>query len=142
MRSYAWFFLLAALGTGAASPALSAASMTCPSEDFDTFLTAFMNNVKMQQVFTNRPLESISINASAEPEPATVSQLVDGAALHFPVMPSAGKQRADGLSRHISAISKSERKVTLVKSDTDYQLTFFFRKTTCWQLYRMRDDSL
>ncbi|MEH6420839.1 hypothetical protein [Pseudomonas sp. CGJS7] len=123
----------------AAKPAIPAKA--CPSQDFDAFLKAFAEDAELQRSYTQRPLQSETIDANADPEPQTVTAMLDGDALQFPLMPSAQKQQADGLVMSQTELN-GDKEVMLVKPDTDYQLSFFFRKGECWTLYRMRDDSL
>jgi hypothetical protein len=151
MKKWIWLLLPMALGADislAANMAAAAAAPStqeaaeCPSQNFDAFLAAFMDSPQLQKAYTSRPLESISIDPDAEPEPAPVTKQLDGADLRFPVMPSTKKQKADGLARQLSKLPGGGRQVTLVKPDTDYQLLFSFRKGKCWQLYRVDDESL
>lgn len=126
----------------AAAPAVAAKPATaCPSQDFDAFLSAFADSAEVQSAFTQRPLRSESVDANADPEPKPVTAMLDGAALKFPLMPSRDKQQADGLVLSQTELN-GDKQVMLAKPDTDYQLSFFFRKGECWSLYRMRDDSL
>ncbi|MGH8082813.1 MAG: hypothetical protein ACREP7_19705 [Lysobacter sp.] len=122
-----------------APPAVPATA--CPSQDFDTFLKAFADDVDVQKAYTQRPLQSETVDANADPEPKPVTAMLDGDALHFPLMPSNQKQQADGLVSSQTELN-GDKEVMLAKPDTDYQLSFFFRKGECWTLYRMRDDSL
>lgn len=133
----------AAADPKAALPALapSVAARACPSQDFDTFLQAFTEDVKVQKAYTQRPLQTETVDGNADPEPKPVIALLDGDALHFPVMPNTEKQLADGLVLSQTELN-GDKEVMLAKPDTDYQLSFFFRKGECWTLYRMRDDSL
>lgn len=131
--------------TGAA-PAASAAATpatatACPSQDFDAFLAAFADEIEVQRAFTQRPLRSETVDANADPEPKPVTAMLDGDALKFPLMASRAKQQAEGLVLSQSELN-GDKQVMLAKPDTDYQLSFFFRKGECWTLYRMRDDSL
>lgn len=123
----------------AAAPAAPATA--CPSQDFDAFLAAFADSAQVQRAFTQRPLRSERVDANADPEPRPVTAMLDGDALHFPLMPSRERQQADGLVLSQTELN-GDRQVMLAKPDTDYQLSFFFRKGECWTLYRMRDDSL
>lgn len=125
--------------TPAAAPAKAA--IACPSQDFDTFLKAFADDVEVQKAHTQRPLQSDSVDANADPEPKQVTAMLDGDALQFPVMPSSQTQKNDGLVLSQTELN-GDKQVMLVKPDTDYQLSFFFRKGECWTLYRKRDDSL
>ncbi|MBX9403407.1 hypothetical protein K4L06_19000 [Lysobacter sp. BMK333-48F3] len=126
----------------AVKPALAqGAGVACPSQDFDAFLVAFMDDPAVQKAFTKRPLQSETVDADAMPEPKPVTALLDGEKLEFPLMPSTARQKQDGLALSQSE-SNGDKEVMLAKPDTDYQLSYFFRKGDCWTLYRMRDDSL
>lgn len=125
-----------------AQPAAQAQPATaCPSQDFDAFLAAFADDIQVQRAFTQRPLQSETVDANADPEPKPVTAMLDGDALKFPLMASRAKQQADGLVLSQTELN-GDKQVLLAKPDTDYQLSFFFRKGECWTLYRMRDDSL
>ncbi|WP_064749436.1 hypothetical protein [Lysobacter antibioticus] len=115
--------------------------IVCPSQDFDAFLVAFMDDPAVQKAFTKRPLQSETLDANADPEPRPVTALLDGEKLKFPLMPSSARQKQDGLALSQSELN-GDKEVMLAKPDTDYQLSYFFRKGDCWTLYRMRDDSL
>lgn len=125
--------------TPAAAPANAA--IACPSQDFDAFLKAFADDVEVQKAHTQRPLQSDSVDPNADPEPKQVTAMLDGDALRFPVMPSSQTQHNDGLVLSQTEVN-GDKQVMLAKPDTDYQLSFFFRKGECWTLYRKRDDSL
>lgn len=126
----------------ATSSTAPAASPTCPAEDFASFLPKFMDDVATQRAFVTDPLQSDSVDANAEPEPKPVSKMLGRAEIAFPVMPSEQQQAKDGLKLTKNEISATEVGVKLAKEDTDYQMSFFFRKDGCWHLYRMKDDSL
>ncbi|WP_206409503.1 hypothetical protein, partial [Lysobacter enzymogenes] len=128
----------------AAAPAAGAAATpatACPSQDFDAFLAAFADDIQVQRAFTQRPLRSETVDANADPEPKPVTAMLDGDALKFPLMASRARQQAEGLVLSQTELN-GDKQVMLAKPDTDYQLSFFFRKGECWTLYRMRDDSL
>lgn len=132
----------AAQEKAAPAPAAAATPATaCPSQDFDAFLSAFADDVAVQRAFTERPLRSETVDANADPEPKPVTAMLDGDAIKFPLMASRAKQQADGLVLSQTELN-GDKQVLLAKPDTDYQLSFFFRKGECWTLYRMRDDSL
>ena len=127
---------------GAGSAHSAPAAPTCPTQAFDTFLTAFANDVAIQKAFVTQPLQSESIDALAEPEPRPVTRMLSFDELHFPLMPNLQRQALDGLQLVKTISGNGEMEVKLVKPDTDYQVLFFFRNDGCWKLYRMRDDSL
>jgi hypothetical protein len=130
-----------------ARPAVPASAPTpavpaCPSSSFDGFLKAFREDVQVQKAFSAEPLESQTVDATAEPEPALVTKMLTAAELQFPVIPSEQQQTQEGLTMRQSVLENGDTKVTLAREDTDYQLSFYFRKGECWQLFRIRNESL
>jgi len=118
-------------------------AVTCPSQDFNTFLQAFANDVRLQKAFVADPLQSDFVDAKAEPEPRPVTRMLTASQLRFPLMPDAKQQMHHGLKAQQIVQNTSQASVKLAKEDTDYQMTFFFKRTSnCWQLYRVQDDSL
>lgn len=135
--------------TSTATPAAATSSATatasvprCPAEAFDRFLPLFENDVAVQKAYVTDPLQSDSVDPNADPEPKPVSKSIPRAEVVFPVMPSQAQQTKDGLVATQTAGGPTEVFVKLVRPDTDYQMTFFFRKDDCWHLYRVKDDSL
>ncbi|SFW62864.1 hypothetical protein SAMN02800691_2679 [Luteibacter sp. UNCMF366Tsu5.1] len=128
--------------TVAAPSAASASATTCPAESFDQFLPLFENDVSVQKTYVTDPLQSDSVDPNADPEPKPVSKSLPKDQVTFPIMPSQSDQAKDGLTAKRTDTSATDIAVKLVKPDTDYQMTFFFRKDDCWHLYRVKDDSL
>jgi hypothetical protein len=120
------------------TPVMSA----CPSSNFDSFLKAFMGDVEIQKAFSVEPLESQTVDATAEPEPALVTKMLTATELQFPLIPSEQQQASEGLKLRQSTLENGDTKVTLVKEDTDYQMSFYFKNEGCWKLIRIRNDSL
>ncbi|MGH6617024.1 hypothetical protein [Sphingomonas sp.] len=133
-------FAMTAIIVAMAGNVPGAFAVTCPSQNFPAFLDAFMNDVAAQRAFTARPLQSVAIDAMAEPEPKPVTRMVDAPV--FPIMLNARKQADDGLQRSLSRRAGGDIDVKLAGGDSDYQMRYIFRKTDCWQLYRIEDDSL
>lgn len=86
--------------------------------------------------------ESQTIDATAEPRPALVTKMLTATELQFPLIPGEQQQTKEGLTMRQSVLESGDTKVTLAKEDTDYQMSFYFRKNQCWQLYRIRNESL
>lgn len=126
----------------AAASTAAAQASRCPADDFDAFLPLFQNDVSLQKAYVTDPLQSDSVDPNADPEPKPVSKMLAKAEVTFPVMPSQADQAKDGLTATRTATSPTEVTIKLAKPDTDYQMSFFFRKNGCWQLYRVKDDSL
>lgn len=130
---------------GAATPdAVGAARPTtqCPATTFDAFLPLFENDSAVQKAYVTSPLQRDSVDASAEPEPKPVSTMLTKGSVKFPVMPSQAEQAKNRLTSSRTDTSTTEIVIKLAKPDTDYQMSFFFRKGDCWHLYRVKDDSL
>ena len=133
---------LAGLPALAAASAASAAP-SCPATHFPDFVAAFAETPAMQRAFTTDPLLNERIDPAADPEPATVAEMLSGDARGFPVMPNAATQKREGLQQTISASANGDAVVTLARTDSDAQIRYIFRKSdACWQLYRRADDSL
>ena len=126
----------------ASTPAPTPATLACPSPNFDGFLKAFISDVEVQKTFSVEPLESQTVDAAAEPEPALVTKMLSAAELQFPLIPSEQQQASEGLNMRQSVLENGDIKVTLAKEDTDYQMSFYFKKNGCWKLIRVRNDSL
>jgi hypothetical protein len=124
------------------TPAPTSAAPACPSPSFDGFLKAFIESVEVQKTFSAEPLESQTVDATAEPEPALVTKMLSAAELQFPLIPSEQQQTKEGLTMRQSVLESGDTKVTLAKEDTDHQMSFYFRKNQCWQLFRIRNESL
>ncbi|MEE7504969.1 hypothetical protein ACLBXO_08900 [Methylobacterium sp. C33D] len=118
------------------------AAPACPAQDFPRFLAAFADDVAVQKAFVTVPLRSDAIDPEAQPEPKPVTTMLGADALRFPLMPSLRKQRADGLKQALSAAGADAMRVKLFKPDTGLQITYTFRRTACWTLDRIEDDSL
>lgn len=126
----------------APTPAPTSAALACPSPSFDGFLKVFIASVEVQKAFSAEPLESQTVDATAEPEPALVTKMLTANELQFPLIPNEEQQANEGLKMRQSALENGDIKVKLAKEDTDYQMSFYFRKEACWKLIRKRNDSL
>ncbi|OWJ67158.1 hypothetical protein [Inquilinus limosus] len=133
--------LLLAAGIGAAAPA-EAAAPACPSTDIDAFLKAFIDDVAVQRAFTAQPLHDQYVDATADPEPRPVTQMLSEPALTFPVIPTRNERATLGLEQTWLERGDQRAVLRLAKPDTDLQLTYVFRKQGCWQLVERQDDSL
>lgn len=116
------------------------ASYECPSQDFAIFLDAFVGSIEVQKNFTAQPLQSDSIDADAEPEPKQVTAMVSE--LQFPVMPSDQEQMGQGLVMSTGSAPGNVMVVKLAKPDSDYQISYYFKRDACWTLYRKNDESI
>jgi hypothetical protein len=127
----------------AASAVAAGPSNTCPAPTFDGFLKQFTDDPAVQKRYIADPLESDTVDANAEPEPAPVKKMLPKAEVTFPVIPDSARQGKDGFVMKKTAEGDTGYAVELAKPDTDYQMTFHFRSADgCWQLVRTEDDSL
>jgi hypothetical protein len=127
--------LLAAGEARAAAPA-------CPAVTFTGFLEVFLSSPEMQKRFTADPLVTSYIKVQDVPDPETMVQRERGAQLKFPLAPSRGRQRAEGLEIDVRGAASARPVVVIAKPDTDYVLRFTFERTNCWRLIRYDDESL
>lgn len=134
------------LETSSSTPRASSLPVTptidCPSQEIGNFVRVFAERGEIQKQFTVQPLRMDSLDADAQPEPRQISREVPGNEISFPVMPNFAEQRQGGLEMDVRQADDKEAEVILRKPDTGYQLAFMFRKGSCWQLYRISDDSL
>lgn len=125
----------------AGTPAL--AQPACPSQDFDAFVLAFQEDAATQQAFTVRPLESVTIDGNADPEPAPVTEMLDGDKLTFPLIGNAAMQAKEGLKSETTTVG-SDQELKLFVPDTGIQIRYLFRKRadgSCWELHKMANDT-
>lgn len=134
-------FLALSLTAFAVAPGIAAAR--CPARDFAGFARSFAGDVAVQRAHTAIPLTDDRIDPDADPEPATVTRMLDARSLRFPVMPDQRAQARAGLSTSIRALPGGDREVKLARPDTGYQIRYRFRRAgDCWRLVRRSDDSL
>lgn len=132
-----------AAGSAIYSAVTASAQTSCPSQDIHAFVKAFQEDVKVQQAFTVRPLESIRVNGNAQPEPAPVTEFLDGDKLVFPLIATAEAQAKEKLRSEIRSMGDAHE-LKLFVPDTGIQVRYLFRKRsdgTCWELYRVADDT-
>ena len=144
--------LLALAGCEAPPPAATAATQVdaattkaataCPSQEFESFLEAFAGDIDLQRAFTARPLHSESLDTGADPEPRSVTRMLDEPDIEFPLIADLDQLREEGVSLNTSVIPPGGRQVLLSKEDTGFQVSFYFRKDDCWPLYKVQDDSI
>ena len=89
--------------------------------------------------FTKYPLQQQRLDANAEPEPKSVVQKLRRNQVSFPVMPNEAKRKKQSFVFRIEEKMPTHVKLTLVKSDTDYQINYFFSLNSCWRLERIED---
>lgn len=116
-------------------------AILCPSKEFDKFLAAFTESLLVQGEFTNLPLKKI-ITVDAEPEPKQEIVLIEKTRIIFPVIPDKKRQEESGLELQILDSTSEVATVKLEKPDTDYQVIYVFKFSSCWFLDEVKDYSL
>lgn len=119
-----------------------ALEIPCPSSDFSIFIRTFSNDVNVQKTFTKYPLKKQFLDPDAEPEPKKVIRNLKRHQIQFPIIPLHEERVKQSLEIHIASVTANTATVTLVKPDTDYQVSYYFRKSGCWGLVRIEDWSL
>uniref|UniRef100_UPI0031D9B350 hypothetical protein n=1 Tax=Inquilinus sp. TaxID=1932117 RepID=UPI0031D9B350 len=119
-----------------------AAGPACPSTDIDAFLKAFIDDVAVQRAFTAQPLRDQYVDATADPEPRPVTQMLSEPALTFPVIPTRSERATLGLEARWLERGETRAVLRLAKPDSDLQLTYTFDRQACWRLVERVDDSL
>lgn len=128
--------------SAASNPSAEVTNLVCPSSEADQFIDAFVASIDVQKAFTSSSIENQILDPTAEPEPAIVTTQLAVAELQFPLIPNKQEQAAQGLSLRQSVLDDGTLKVTVGKADTDQQKSYYFRKDACWQLFRIRNESL
>ncbi len=118
------------------------ASAACPAQEFLEFLEAFSENSEVQMTFTRSPLEMQQLDLNARPEPKPFIRRMEHREIKFPVFPNNEERKARLLTLRVDQLASRQAKITLVKSDTDYQISYFFGRGACWELERIEDWSL
>lgn len=119
------------------------AQPACPSTDFSSFVAVFADDIEVQRAFTATPLEWVTIDGEALPEPAPQTAMLDGDALQFPVMQNADTQSEEGLDSALRELG-AEREWKLFVPDTGIQIRYLFRERadgSCWELYKVANDT-
>ncbi|MFY0581022.1 hypothetical protein ACN28S_48325 [Cystobacter fuscus] len=62
--------------------------------------------------------------------------------MKFPVLPSQSERKAKSLELRVNPPASGHAELVLWQPDTDYQVSYFFRKNACWELERIEDRSL
>ena len=114
----------------------------CPSQDFSEFLKVFSENIVIQRAFTKYPLKKWQLDLDSDPEPKPVLRNLRSSQISFPVIPGESERNLKSLTFRIEKIESKKAKLLLMKADTDYQISYFFSKNSCWNLDRIEDWSL
>lgn len=117
-------------------------SIECPSRQFTEFFKAFSASSDIQEAFTKYPLKWQQLDLNADPEPKSFVKSLRRNQVEFPVIPDELERKSKLLMVRIDKMTSGHVKLTLLKDDTDYQITYFFRKNSCWKLERVEDWSL
>jgi hypothetical protein len=113
----------------------------CPSKDFSKFLAAYAESYSVQEKFTNMPLKK-TITVDAEPEPKQVITFLEKTQIVFPILPDEKHRTESGLKLQMVDNASGMVAVKLEKPDTDYQIIYIFKLSSCWFLDEVKDYSL
>jgi hypothetical protein len=129
-------------GSDAGKGASIVVNPQCPSQEFSGFLDAFAESVEIQKAFTRFPLKRQQLDLDAEPEPKPILRSLSREHVRFPIIPNEAERKARLLGLRVDELTTRQAKLTLVKNDTDFQVSYFFTKNSCWKLERIEDWSL
>ena len=96
-------------------------TVQCPSTNFKSFLSTFINSTDVQKAFTHLSTANGEVN--------------------FPVIPNAADRKAEDMRVKVAELRGTRAKVILDKPETDFKVVFYFQKKACWQLVRIQDLS-
>ncbi|AXI84420.1 hypothetical protein FUT69_04105 [Xylella taiwanensis] len=117
-------------------------SVPCPGKDFASFLEKFSNDENIQRAFTKYPLTEYQVDVTAEPEPKQFKRILQRWQIQFPVMPLRQERSKVPLNIEVLTLTSNKAHIRLVKQDTDYQISYFFRKKGRWKLVKIDNESL
>lgn len=118
-----------------------ALQVSCPGDDFSVFIHAFSNDTSIQKAFTRYPLKTQRLDPNAEPEPKEVTQNLGRYQIQFPILPLHEERVRRSLEIRIGSVTADDAQIALVKPDTGFQVSYFFKKNGCWKLTRIEDWS-
>ncbi|AXI84422.1 hypothetical protein FUT69_04090 [Xylella taiwanensis] len=117
-------------------------NVPCPGKDFVSFLEKFSNDENIQRAFTTYPLIQDEYDTTAEPEPKEFRRILQREQIQFPVMPLSQERSKVPLNIEVLKLTSNKAHIRLFKEDTDYQISYFFRKKGCWKLVKIHNQSL
>jgi len=127
--------------TGVSSPA-------CPSDNFDGFLAAFMEDENVQRQWVDVPLRRLDLDRDARSRdnhwnPVERVRMLNREEIKFPVIFSKERGYKAGLSLRVDELSADGAKVVFAGNETDYLIYYFFRAVNgCWKLNSVEDWTL
>ncbi|MDF7796598.1 hypothetical protein GE543_19355 [Pseudomonas sp. SZ57] len=139
LRFVAMISILTAFAMGA--NAASSGQALCPSKDISKFVDVFAENAAIQKQFTNYPLKKL-VTVVAEPEPKQETQRLAKEKISFPVVPEISVRKERGLTLEVIESDQRKATVKLEKTDTDYQVLYVFKLSSCWFLIEVKDNKL
>lgn len=118
------------------------AGIQCPSRDFDPFLKAFANNVKIQKAFTHYPYKATIDDAIHMDAGVEISELTQDQ-VKFPVMLGDAQLVEHGAVMESARKSENWFQVsTHSEGSGAYSMTFNFHfQNSCWYLTDSLDTS-
>ncbi|MGE8147126.1 lysozyme inhibitor LprI family protein [Pseudomonas frederiksbergensis] len=115
--------------------------VSCPSTDFNAFLTAFAESAAVQRAFVQRPLQFVT-TVDAEPEPRIEKRALEDKQIKYPLMPHRAYREAEGLTLSVKGQSRNRATAILNKPDTDYLVEYRFVLGKCWMLSEVSDFAI
>ncbi len=130
--------------SGVALHRVSDATVSCPEQDFSSFLRRFADDVEFQREFTKYPFTSKwNIDATAEPEPLIGTKTYHRGEVKFPIMPLRPERSRLRLEMFVESETETKAVAVIRASDADYfVVAYYFEKDDCWRLVREEDYSL
>ncbi len=124
-----------------AQSASAATTPSCPSDKFEPFFKAYMENAAAQKAFTVYPLAHILLDHS-KAKPRQIKVALPQAKLTFPLLPSTARRKAEKLDFRVDAVDGNMAQATIFNTDRGYEKSYYFKKTGCWKLELVEDRSL
>jgi hypothetical protein len=130
--------------SGVALHRVSEATVSCPEQDFSSFLRRFADDVEFQSESTKYPFTSSwNIDATAEPEPLIGTKTYNRGEVKFPIMPLRPERSRLMLEMFVESETATKAVAVMRASDGDYfAVVYYFEKDDCWRLVREVDYSL
>lgn len=127
-------------GLFAVTPAL-AADPFCMKGEFDPFIARYSREIAVQEAATADPVmfELLDMEAMASEE--LTAREMPLSEIAWPVMPELKSAEATGYVVEITAAAETAS-VLIRGADNGERVTWYFTRSPCWTLVRVRDDGM
>lgn len=115
--------------------------VSCPSQNFAQFLSAFSANAETQRRLTALAVKALVLKRTEDPgrfEPSITAET--GSGLTFPLMAAVGKGKTEGVE--IETVDDSHMNVVDKRAGNSNIKIFNFAKKACWALVGIEDWSI